>query len=93
MDVVKRSIQALGGRINITSKPGQARLHHEPAVDALLAVLDGMVVTVAGQTPVVPLTAIVETLQPEASAIHSFGANHRLISIRNSFARSMSVAS
>jgi two-component system chemotaxis sensor kinase CheA len=50
-----------------------------------LAVLDGMVVTVAGQTLVVPLTAIVETLQPEAAAIHSFGADHRLISIRNSF--------
>jgi len=27
----------------------------------------------------------VETLQPEAAAIHSFGASQRLISIRNSF--------
>ena len=42
-----------------------------------LAVLDGMVVTVANQTLVVPLTAIVETLQPEAAAIHSFGANQK----------------
>jgi two-component system chemotaxis sensor kinase CheA len=84
MDVVKRSIQALGGRISIQSRPG----HGSSFIMSLpltLAVLDGMVVTVAGQTLVVPLTAIVETLQPEASAIHSFGANQKLIAIRNSF--------
>ncbi|WP_075292466.1 chemotaxis protein CheA [Pararhizobium arenae] len=84
MDVVKRSIQALGGRINISSKPGHGSVF-TMSLPLTLAVLDGMVVTVAGQTLVVPLTAIVETLQPEASAIHSFGASQRLISIRNSF--------
>lgn len=84
MDVVKRSIQALGGRINISSKPGHGSVF-TMSLPLTLAVLDGMVVTVAGQTLVVPLTAIVETLQPDAASIHSFGATQRLISIRNSF--------
>ena len=84
MDVVKRSIQALGGRISISSRPGLGSTF-TMSLPLTLAVLDGMVVTVAGQTLVVPLTAIVETLQPEASSIHSFGASQRLISIRNSF--------
>jgi two-component system, chemotaxis family, sensor kinase CheA len=84
MDVVKRSIQALGGRISITSRPGHGSTF-TMSLPLTLAVLDGMVVTVAGQTLVVPLTAIVETLQPEARNIHSFGANQRLISIRDSF--------
>ncbi len=84
MDVVKRSIQALGGRIGISSKPGEGSVF-TMSLPLTLAVLDGMVVTVAGQTLVVPLTAIVETLQPEEAAIHSFGSNQRLISIRDGF--------
>ncbi|WP_340160971.1 chemotaxis protein CheA [uncultured Hoeflea sp.] len=84
MDVVKRSIQALGGRISITSKPGKGSVF-TMSLPLTLAVLDGMVVTVADQTLVVPLTAIVETLQPEKSDIHSFGPSQRLIAIRDTF--------
>ena len=84
MDVVKRSIQQLGGRISITSKPGKGSVF-TMSLPLTLAVLDGMVVTVANQTLVVPLTAIVETLQPEKSDIHSFGATQRLIAIRETF--------
>ncbi|WP_219323525.1 chemotaxis protein CheA [Methylovirgula sp. HY1] len=84
MDVVKRSIQALGGRISITSRPGHGSTF-TMSLPLTLAVLDGMVVTVAQQTLVVPLTAIVETLQPKAADVHGMGDNARVISIRNKF--------
>ncbi len=84
MDVVKRSIQALGGRITITSRPGLGSTF-SMSLPLTLAVLDGMVVTVAGQTLVIPLTAIVETLLPRASTVHSFGGSSRVIGVRNGF--------
>jgi two-component system, chemotaxis family, sensor kinase CheA len=84
MDVVKRSIQALGGRISISSRPGKGSTF-TMSLPLTLAVLDGMVVTVADQTLIVPLTAIVETLQPKSGEVHGMGGNARVISIREKF--------
>jgi two-component system chemotaxis sensor kinase CheA len=85
MDVVKRSIQALGGRITIASRPGQGSIF-SMSLPLTLAVLDGMVVKVADQTLVVPLTAIVETLRPKAGDVHALGVDARVISDRGGFA-------
>ncbi len=84
MDVVRRSIQALGGRITIASRPGHGTTF-TLSLPLTLAVLDGMVVTVAGQTLVVPLSAIVETLQPKAPDVHGLGEKARVIAIRGAF--------
>ena len=84
MDVVKRSIQALGGRISISSTQGRGSTF-TLSLPLTLAVLDGMVVTVAGQTLVAPLTAIVETLQPKRTQIHALGEGTHLVSIRDSY--------
>ncbi|MEP9375050.1 chemotaxis protein CheA [Mesorhizobium sp. KR1-2] len=84
MDVVKRSIQALGGRLSIASRPGKGSTF-TLSLPLTLAVLDGMVVTVAGQTLVVPLTAIIETLQPKVADVHGLGGGARVIAVRDAF--------
>ncbi|HZZ30695.1 MAG TPA: chemotaxis protein CheA [Phenylobacterium sp.] len=84
MDVVRRSIQALGGRITISSRPGKGSTF-TMSLPLTLAVLDGMVVSVQGQTLVAPITAIVETLLPKASDVHSLGGSARVIAIRETY--------
>jgi two-component system chemotaxis sensor kinase CheA len=84
MDVVKRSIQALGGRISISSKPGEGTTF-SMSVPLTLAVLDGMVVRAAGETLVIPLAAIVETLRPKPRDVHGLGRETRVIADRGGF--------
>ena len=84
MDVVKRSIQALGGRISIGSVPGKGSTF-TLSLPLTLAVLDGMVTTAAGQTLIAPLPAIVESLTPQPTDIHYVGGLDPVIRFREAF--------
>jgi two-component system chemotaxis sensor kinase CheA len=91
MDVVKRSVQALGGRISISSVPGKGSTF-TLSLPLTLAVLDGMVVSAAEQTLVAPLSAIVESLTPQVSDIHHVGGHDAVIRFREEFVPLVDVA-
>ena len=91
MDVVKRSIQALGGRISISSVPGKGSTF-TLSLPLTLAVLDGMVVGAAEQTLVAPLSAIVESLTPKAEDVHHVGGRDAVIRFRDAFVPLIDVA-
>ncbi len=82
LDVVRSEITALGGRMSIQSELGVGTVF-SISLPLTLAVLEGMVVNVAGQTMVVPITAIQETLQPASVRIHTIGPGTKVLSIRD----------
>jgi len=81
LDVVRNSVAALGGRVSIASIPGQGT-EFTITLPLTLAVMDGMVVTVAGDTLVVPITSIIETIRPQPGDLHRIGTDDMLLSIR-----------
>ncbi|MEM1380490.1 MAG: chemotaxis protein CheA [Pseudomonadota bacterium] len=81
MDVVKRSIQALGGKISISSQEG-AGTTFSISLPLTLAVLDGMIIQIDQHTVVIPLTAIVETHKPTSEQILEIGGEDTVLSIR-----------
>lgn len=81
MDVVRRRVQALGGRVTVRSKPGFGTTF-VLSLPLTLAVLDGMLVVVDGERMVVPLNAVLESIKPKSSEIHTIGPQGSLLSIR-----------
>ncbi|MEM9433266.1 MAG: chemotaxis protein CheA [Pseudomonadota bacterium] len=84
MDVVKNSVNALGGRVSINSTPGQGT-KFTIVLPLTLAVMDGMVVSVAGQTMVVPLSAMLETIRPNSDDLYELGTDRQLLSVRGRY--------
>jgi two-component system, chemotaxis family, sensor kinase CheA len=81
MDVVRRNIQDIGGRISLKSERGRGTTI-QLALPLTLAVMDGMVIKVGGETYVLPMSAIVECLRPGRSEIHNLVGSHGMLKLR-----------
>lgn len=84
MDVVRTAIQALGGRITITSLEGRGTTF-SISLPLTLAVLDGMVVQVANETMVLPLNVVIETLTLTEENLDQVSPGLDVVRVRGEF--------
>ncbi len=84
MDVVRRNITELGGRIEIQSTPGQGT-SIVIRLPLTLAILDGLSVALGEETYIIPLAYIIESLQPQTSAISTVGGDNHVVEVRSEY--------
>jgi two-component system chemotaxis sensor kinase CheA len=78
MDVVVSKIQNMGGRIGISSTPGQGSKFNL-TLPLTLAVLDGMVVRVGDENYIIPIASIVETLRPDGQRVSRLATGGKVL--------------
>jgi two-component system, chemotaxis family, sensor kinase CheA len=84
MDVVRKNIMALNGRIEIDSAAGLGT-RVTVRLPLTLAILDGMSVSVGEERYIIPLDAIVESLQPDAAMLKSISGKECLLKVRGEY--------
>ncbi|WP_411637368.1 chemotaxis protein CheA [Escherichia coli] len=84
MDVVKRNIQEMGGHVEIQSKQGTGTTIRI-LLPLTLAILDGMSVRVADEVFILPLNAVMDSLQPREADLHPLAGGERVLEVRGEY--------
>ncbi|WP_208615361.1 chemotaxis protein CheA [Pantoea alhagi] len=84
MDVVKRNIQEMGGHVEIASKQGKGTTIRI-LLPLTLAILDGMSVRVADEVFILPLNAVMESLQPSAEDLKPLAGGECVLEVRGEY--------
>ena len=84
MDVVRKNIQSMGGRIEIQSMSGVGSTM-SVRLPLTLAILDGMSISASDELYIIPLTFIVESLQPRLVDIKGMAGRGNVINVRGEY--------
>jgi two-component system chemotaxis sensor kinase CheA len=84
MDVVRRNIEELGGSVEVRSELGKGS-RFIINLPLTLAIVDGQTILVDGETYIVPLTTIVESLQLKAGMIQRIVGRGEVCAFRGDY--------
>jgi two-component system chemotaxis sensor kinase CheA len=85
MDVVRRQIQKLRGRVEIESTLGQGTTFRI-RLPLTLAIIDGLVIGVGGERYIVPIFMVREMLRPKPGMVTTVEGRHEVAMIRDRLA-------
>jgi len=84
MDVVRRNILEMGGHVEVSSRAGQGTTTRI-VLPLTLAILNGMSVKVGGEVYILPLSYVIESLQPRQEHLHSVTGDTQVIRVRGDY--------
>jgi two-component system, chemotaxis family, sensor kinase CheA len=84
MDVVRRNIESINGRLDIDSTEGQGT-RITIRLPLTLAILDGMSVRVGTEVFILPITAILESLKPTPEQLHTISGRGQVVRLRGDY--------
>ncbi len=84
LDVVKRNVESLGGSVEVRSERGQGALFRI-TLPLTLAIIDGQTVAVGESSYIVPLTAIVESLQVCSARLEHVVGHGEVLAFRGEY--------
>jgi two-component system chemotaxis sensor kinase CheA len=81
MDVVRKQVERLRGRIDITSEPGRGTTFILK-LPLTLAIIDGLVVSVGRERYIVPIFAVQEIFRPQPEVVFTVEGRDEMIRVR-----------
>jgi two-component system chemotaxis sensor kinase CheA len=81
MDVVRRSIEGMRGRISIQTEKGRGTTFRL-VLPLTLAIIDGMLVACGEERYIIPTLSILESMQPTPAMLATLTGAHEMINVR-----------
>jgi two-component system, chemotaxis family, sensor kinase CheA len=84
MDVFTRNIQGMGGHVQIMSRRGEGTTIRI-VLPLTLAILDGMLIKVGQEVFILPLSTVLESLQPAREDLYSMAGDDVVLKVRDEY--------
>ena len=81
MDVVKSNLEAMHGRVTISTTPGQGTTF-KLVLPLTLAIIDGMMVACGQDRYIIPTLSVVESIRPNQSMLVAFAGQLEMLNVR-----------